>query len=361
MKTPSETAPGGGRGRRVWALSALAALIVLGVIVAPSFYGKYYDHKVPNFTGTTELYLREATDISDIEPFLLDSCKVLSAKSLERALREENVREVLSGHYTISKGSTSIYVARMLSRGWQSPVRLVFSGTMRSREVIARKIARQMRVDSSEAVSALGDPQLLSTYGFTPSSVFSLIIPDTYEMYWTASMEDILARQKQAWDSFWTEENRAKAAALSLTPLEVSTLASIVVAETNKTEEMPRIAGVYLNRLRRGMRLQADPTVAYILDYSVNRILRRHLEIESPYNTYLHEGLPPGPICVPTKTAMEAVLDAEKGDYLYFCASPSFDGSHVFARTLTEHNRNAAAYQSALSQYQRRKNVSGGK
>ncbi len=343
-----------GKGKS-WILPALAICLVLAAVLGGSLYKKYYDHKVPNFTSTTELYVRPGDDMSSLRQYILDSCSALNRKSLERALSEENVGDIPAGHYTIDRGCTSIYVARMLSRGWQSPVKLVLSGTMRTKGSIARKIANQMMVDSVDVAASLQDAQILSSYGFTPSTVFSLFIPDTYEMYWTASVEDILDRQKKAWDSFWTEENKKKAAQISLTPGQVSVLASIVEAETNKPEEMPRIAGVYLNRLRKGMRLQADPTIAYILDYSVNRILRRHLEIESPYNTYLHEGLPPGPICVPTKAALQAVLGPEKGDYLYFCASASFDGTHVFAKTLSEHNRNAAAYQKALSEYQRKK------
>ena len=184
--------------------------------------------------------------------------------------------------------------------------------------------------------------------------MFALLMPATYEMYWTASAEDFLDRQKQAYDAFWNSDNDAKAEALGLSRLEVSTLASIVDAETNHDEEMSLIAGVYLNRLRLGMPLQADPTVAFCFDYKLTRVLNKHLQVDSPYNTYKYPGLPPGPICVPSRAALEAVLNPDYGGApgrgnLFFCANPDFSGTHVFARTLSEHNRNAAAYRRALA------------
>lgn len=168
-------------------------------------------------------------------------------------------------------------------------------------------------------------------------------------MYWTATVEDILQKQKDAYDAYWTDERVAKAKKQGLTKEEVSILASIVKGETNYEPEMPSVAGVYLNRLHTGMKLQADPTVAYCLDYSVNRILLKHLEIDSPYNTYMHFGLPPGPIAVPTKACLDAVLDPDRHGYLYFCANADFSGTHKFAVTYSEHLRNAREFQAALN------------
>ena len=236
----------------------------------------------------------------------------------------------------------------MLRNGWQTPVNLVLSGTMRIKGLIARKIANQMMLDSADVASALNDSSLLSGYGFTPSEVFSLIIPDTYQVYWTASMKDILDKQKAAYDAFWTADNVAKAEAQGLTPKQVSIVASIVKSESNHAPEYSSIAGVYLNRLHQGMRLQADPTVAFCYGYTLNRILLKHLEYDSPYNTYLHEGLPPGPICVPDRPSLEAVLNPDRHGYLYFCASAAMDGTHKFAATYSEHLRNAREFQRAL-------------
>ena len=167
-------------------------------------------------------------------------------------------------------------------------------------------------------------------------------------------MADVLDKQKAAWDAFWTPERDTKAKALRLSRQEVSVLASIVKAESNHEPEMPRIAGVYLNRLKVGMPLQADPTIAFCYDYKLNRILNKHLEVDSAYNTYTHTGLPPAPICVPTRAALDAVLNPDFGGTwgagnFYFCANPDFSGTHVFARTLTEHNRNAEAFRAELN------------
>ena len=219
---------------------------------------------------------------------------------------------------------------------------------MRLKEVIARKISRQMLMDSTSVISALNDEELLAGYGFTPEDVFSLIIPDTYQVYWTDSMKDVLDKLKAAYDAFWTSDNLRLAGIQGLSPKEVSIVASIVKAESNHEPEYPSIAGVYLNRLRLGMRLQADPTVAFCFGYTINRVLYWHLTVDSPYNTYLHEGLPPGPICVPDKASLNAVLNPDRHGYLYFCASAAMDGTHKFAVTLSEHNRNAREFQRAF-------------
>ena len=252
------------------------------------------------------------------------------------------------GHYVVEKGKPSIYVPRMLRAGWQTPVNLTLSGMMRQKGAIARKISRQMMLDSTTVMNALNDKELLSSYGFTPEDVFSLIIPDTYEVYWTDSMKEILDKQKAAYDAFWTADNLRLASAQGLSPKEVSIVASIVKSESNYEPEYPSIAGVYLNRLHQGMKLQADPTVAFCFDYTLSRILYKHLEVDSPYNTYLYEGLPPGPICVPDRPSLKAVLDPDRHGYLFFCASAAMDGTHKFAATLSEHGRNAREFQRAL-------------
>ena len=237
----------------------------------------------------------------------------------------------------------------MLSNGWQSPVNLPLSGTMRQKGAIAKKIGNQMLLDSATVAAALEADALLSKFGFEKKNVFALFMPDTYQVYWTDSMETILSRQKAAYDAFWTADNIAKAKAQGLTQMEASVLASIVNGETNYEPEMPSIAGVYLNRLHIGMKLQADPTVAYCFDYQLNRVLNKHLQVDSPFNTYKYAGLPPAPICVPSKAALSAVLNPDKHGYIFFCASPDFNGTHRFAVTLAEHNRNARAFQQALN------------
>ncbi len=309
------------------------------------------DNRVSNFEGPAELYVRPGDSPQSVFDSIAAQTKIKHPKRLERVFANYELEtQMQPGHYRIGGRAPSVYVARMLRHGWQTPVKLVLSGTLRRPCDIARKISRQMMVDSAAVMAAFADESLLARLGATSVTLFSLFMPDTYEMYWTDSAEKILERQKKAVDAFWTPENLALAAAQGLTRHEATVVASIVKGESNYEPEFPKIAGVYLNRLDRGMKLQADPTVAYCHDYSMNRILLRHLTIDSPYNTYVYAGLPPGPICVPTRACLEAVLHPDRGNgNLYFCADPSFNGTHRFAATYSEHLRNAGEFQRALN------------
>ena len=332
---------------KTWKLAVLLTALI-GVVAMGIFGGRWYgDNRKSNFSGKAELFVYPDMTASDVLAAIPDSV-VMRPSSLKRVFAGLRDNEIRPGHYVIEKGKPSVYVPRMLRAGWQTPVKLVLSGTMRLKGGIARKISNQMMMDSSEVAAALDDRDLLATYGFNPTDVFSLIMPDTYEVYWTDPMKVVLDKQKAAYDAFWTEDNLKKAAAQGLTQKEVSVVASIVKAESNHEPEYPSIAGVYLNRLHQGMKLQADPTVAYCFDYSLNRVLYKHLEVDSPYNTYRYEGLPPGPICVPDKPSLEAVLHPDKHGYIFFCASPALDGTHRFAVTAAEHGRNAREFQRAL-------------
>lgn len=334
--------------------AALASLCLLCCAVYA--YGWYMDNRCPNFEEEAGIFVYPDTGVDEVFDMIVDEAKVKSARSLSRVFSQKQVACYMKpGHYVIKPSYSSVYVARMLNNGWQSPTKLVLSGTLRTKSALAKRISSQMMVDSTSVANALDDEVLLSGYGFTPQNVFSMFIPDTYEMYWTASVEEILSRQKEMYDQFWTEENLSKAEALGLTQEQVSVVASIVNGETNFEPEMPSVAGVYLNRYRTGMKLQADPTIAYILDYKVNRILNKYLDIDSPYNTYKYAGLPPGPICVPTRSSLEAVLNPDRHAYLYFCANSNFDGTHKFASSYPEHLRNARAFQSALNKREAQK------
>ena len=334
----------GKRKGLLWALAGVAALVLL--VLGIRLYRVYYDRKVPNFSGTYEFYVRPDMEPSDVLDTLLQSGVVLNKKSLRRTLSP--LRSMHVGHYTVGPKSSSKYVSRMLANGWQSPVNLTLSGTIRTPQVLARKIGKQMLADSAAVADFALSEDSLARYGITPPLLFTIVIPDTYQILWTASVSDIFDRFKKEADAFWTDERIERARNLGLTPVGVSTLASIVDGETQYKPEQPTVAGVYLNRLRLGMLLQADPTVAFCYDYSLNRILTRHLEIDSPYNTYRYAGLPPGPISCPPKSCLEAVLYAQNHNYLYFCADPSFNGSHRFAATYSEHLNNARAFQRAL-------------
>lgn len=332
------------RKKGIWALAAIG--LVLALVAGIRLYGAFYDRKMPNFSGTYEFFVRPGMEPSAVVDTLLQSGIVLNARSLHRTL--DPLKSMKVGHYTVDRKSSSKYVARMLANGWQTPVNLTLSGTIRTPQILARKIGNQMLADSAAVAEFALSADSLSRYGIPPSLLFTIVIPDTYQVTWTSSVREIFDRFKKEADAFWTEERVKLARDRGLDPVGVSTLASIVDGETQYGPEQPTVAGVYLNRLRLGMPLQADPTVAFCFDYSLSRILTRHLEVDSPYNTYRYAGLPPGPISCPPKSCLEAVLHAQNHQYLYFCADPSFNGTHRFAATYTEHLNNARAFQRAL-------------
>lgn len=330
----------------------LIAAAVLAVTSA-TILGRYYiDNKKPNFSEDYVLYLYPEMTADQVLDSL-ESC-VVRPRSLQRTFDKMDVAQKMKpGRYVIKPSFTSIYVARMLVFGWQEPHNMTLSGTIRKKSVLARKISSQMMVDSASVAHALDSIDFLAEYGFTPDNVFAMILPDTYQMYWTASVKDIFDRFKKEYDRFWTAERLEKAKTQKLTPMQVSVMASIVSGETLKSFEYPVIAGVYLNRYHKGMKLQADPTVAFCHDYSLDRILKKHLTIDSPYNTYKYKGLPPAPINVPPKACVDAVLNPDSHKYIYFCASPEFDGTHRFAVSYNEHLKNARAFQRALTARQK--------
>ena len=318
---------------------AVACCVVGGV----RFYQAWYDRKMPNFSGPVELYVYPGMEPQKVKDSIIASAKVLNVKSLDRVFQEMD--GIRPGHYRVDATCSSMYVARMLGKGWQTPVTLTLSGAIRSPKTLARKVGAQMLVDSAEVADFL--------YAGDSTRAYTRVIPDSYEMLWTASVEEIFDRLDKEYEAWWTPERLEAARQQGLTREEVSVLASIVDGETRYVPEQPTVAGVYLNRLKMGMKLQADPTIAYIYGYNLRRILRVHLEVESPYNTYKYHGLPPAPISCPPKTCLEAVLHPESHNYIFFCADPSFNGSHRFAATYTEHLRNARAFQTALTERQR--------
>ena len=329
-------------------------MIVAAVLVffAAGFVtGRYVsDNRKPNFSKKYVLYVYPDMTADQVKDSLVSGAGVLRSRSIDRTFRKMEVESRLKpGRSVIDPSATSLYVARMLVYGWQTPQNMTLSGTLRKKDRIAQRISSQMMVDSASVADALNDEVFLAGYGFTPENVFAMILPDTYEMYWTVSVKEIFDRFKKEYDAFWTEGRLAKAKAQGLSQMEVSIMASIVSGETLKAAEYPVIAGVYLNRYNKGMKLQADPTIAFCYDYTLDRILKKHLTVDSPYNTYKHVGLPPAPINVPPKACLEAVLNPQKHNYIYFCASPAFDGTHKFAVTYTEHLKNARAFQRELT------------
>ena len=262
--------------------------------------------------------------------------------------KKEYSKSVKTGRYLLKKGMNTNQIVNILKSGRQTPLNVTFNN-VRTREELAGKVSKYLITDSLSILNLFSDENQIKKFGFTTETFRTMFIPDTYEFYWTTSAEEFADRMKSEYDKFWNDDRRKKAEEINLTPAEVTTLASIVQAETAKKEEQNRIAGLYMNRLRRGQLLQADPTVKYAVgDFSLKRILNAHLEIDSPYNTYKYAGLPPGPINFPETTAIDAVLNYEKHNYLYMCAKEDFSGFHNFAVTFEEHSRNAAKYRTAL-------------
>ena len=264
-------------------------------------------------------------------------------------------RTIKPGHYTIKRGMTVMEVARMLKIGVNHSSRLVINN-VRTPEALAEKIASQLDINAEEMKTLLLDETFVKECGFnSPEAMFSVFLPNTYEVASDITPRKVVELLIKESDRFWarSENSERLAVLMASTPIassyDVMVLASIVYEETKTVDEMARVAGVYINRLNKGMLLQADPTVKYALgDPTIKRILYEHLEVESPYNTYKYKGLPPTPISMPDMSAIEAVLNYEKHDYLYFCAKPELDGRHNFAKTLKEHNRNADAYHKAI-------------
>ena len=258
---------------------------------------------------------------------------------------------VKPGHYEIPNHATNYQLIGILRSGRQTPIKLTFNN-IRLKDDLAAKLAGYLDADEDEFREMLNDEEYLKQFGFTPETIMLMFIPNTYELYWNTTPEQLMERMKKEYDRFWTKERIAKAKKLGLTRKEVSILASIVEAEQNQhADERPKIAGAYLNRLDKGMALQADPTVVFAVgDFSIRRVLNKHLATDSPYNTYKYKGLPPGPINLPSIPSIDAVLNPEKHNYIYFCAKEDFSGYHSFAATEKEHLENARRYQKALTE-----------
>lgn len=266
------------------------------------------------------------------------------------AKRKNYVSKVKPGRYVIASGTSLNALLNRLRSGEQDPVRVTFTN-IRTLPQLAGQVAKYLETDSLAMIRALQDPVLIERHGLRPETLMSLFIPNTYEVWWTERPAAFIARMEREHGRFWTAERKAHAKAMGMSEVEVSTLASIVQAETTKRDEAPVIAGVYLNRLRIGMPLQADPTLKFALGMaSLNRILEADKRVASPYNTYTHTGLPPGPINMPEPGFIDAVLEARKHDHLYFCARESLDGYSNFAKSYEQHMVNARRYQKALNE-----------
>lgn len=327
--------------------TALLGLVVCGFI-AYSIYGAIFS---PNTNFNNEeafVFISSDADFGEVKdqltPLLIDTASFDAV-----AQRKAYITNIKAGKYRIKKGMNNNEIINTL-RSQNIPVQVTFNN-QESLKSLAQRISTQLEADSSDLIREMQNPEFLNVKGFDADASLGMYLPNTYEFFWNTSAQDFRDRMFKEYERFWNGQRRKKAEDLNMTPNEVISLASIVQKETVKIDERPRVAGVYLNRLKKGMLLQADPTVIYAIkketgnyDTIIKRVLYRDLEIDSPYNTYKYAGVPPGPICMPDISSVEAVLNSEEHNYLYFVVDVENFGYHKFARGMQQHNQNKRPY-----------------
>lgn len=327
----------------------IAAAVMTAALVSAGIYA-YVAVTTPMGKGERLLYINEGTTRESLYAELASAYGSENARITDTMLKLRKRRpNRYPGCYLLDGEITPLQLFRLLTMGDESTVNYTFNNIRTKRE-FAEATAKYLNMPADTIAGLLGDTAVCRSLGFDTVSIISMFLPDTYQVFRSSSPQNFMKRMKREYDAFWNDKRKGLAENAGLTPYEVSILASIVEEETKIPDEMNRVAGLYINRLRRGMLLQADPTVKFAVgDFSLQRILNRHLETDSPYNTYKYPGLPPGPIRIPSKTALNAVLNYEENNYLYMCAREDFSGRHNFASSLGEHNRNAARYRNALN------------
>lgn len=325
--------------------------IIAGIFVGNRYYKLIYVKNV-DLGPKQELYLYIPTNsnFGDVKKLLYAQALIIDTNSFEWLCEHKSYTlNVKSGRYLLKDNMNNNELINLLRSGKQDPVKLTFNN-IRTKEQFVSKVTRYIEADSVSLIKLLNDSDFLKKYDLTTDNVMCIFIPNTYELFWDTPAEKFFTKMHAEYEKFWNTARKDKAAALGLSPNEAVILASIVYQETKKKDEMPKVAGVYLNRLNIGMPLQADPTVIFAIgDFSIKRVLNAQILFDSPYNTYRYAGLPPGPICLPDGFVVDQVLDREKHSYLYFCAKDDLSGYHNFAVTLAQHAQNAQRYHSALN------------
>ena len=295
------------------------------------------------------LYIKTGSTYADVKDSLLKNKMISNDFWFDKIAKYADYpQKVKAGKYKVNNGTSIYHLVKMLRSGRQVPVNLVIT-KLRTREDLARKISNNFEIDSASVMDFLNNADVLQQFDVDTNTVMTDVIPNTYTYTWNTSMKNIFKKLYAEHQKFWNDERKAKAQRLDLTPEQVYTLASIVEEETNKNEDKGKIASVYINRLRKGMKLAADPTVKFgMRNFDLKRIYHKHLAFSSPYNTYLNAGLPPGPICTPSIKTIDAVLNSPQTDYLFFVARSDFSGYSDFASTYQQHQVFAKAYQQAL-------------
>ena len=333
-----------------WGILLGLVLLVVGAIAGD----RYYRQRICNFVADDGeehgYYIYPDTPLDSVMAWVEADYKMGSRLNWYIDARRSEFTSVRPGYYRFGTRISNRTLIRRLSNGYETPVRLSWTNTTRTRQQLAGRLGKQLLTDSVSIMACLDSLEFLQRYEVNRETAICLFIPDTYEVYWTMTPEGLFDRMQSEYRRFWNKERRDKAEALGLTPEEVATLASIVESETNRQSEWPTIASLYLNRLRIHMPMQACPTAIYASgDFTIRRVLNHHLQNPSPYNTYRHAGLPPGPIRCTRAVAMDSVLVAPKTPYLFMCANPDFSGTHVFSANYAQHAATARRYQQELN------------
>ncbi|HWV71919.1 MAG TPA: endolytic transglycosylase MltG [Pseudosphingobacterium sp.] len=330
-------------------LAFILLLVAAGAILAYTYYKRYF---APNVTDSEDyLYVKTGAQFEDLMLELGEKNMLRDTASFRwAAVNMEYPSRIKPGKYKLNKSMNNRTLINMLGGGFQEPVKLRFQN-IRLKEQFAGFLATQIEPDSTSLINLMNSDTLAANYGFNTDNFFTMFIPNTYELYWNISTDDFFTRMHDEYGKFWTAERKEKAQALNLSPIQVSILASIVKGEALHVDEMPKIAGLYINRLQKGILLQADPTVIFATnDFTIRRVLNKHLLTNSPYNTYIYKGLPPGPIMMPSIASIDAVLNYQKHHYIYMCAKEDFSGYHNFSSNVAEHLVNARKFQQALNE-----------
>lgn len=324
-------------------------LVLIALVGSEQYYRMFVSNLHSNDNQAHIVYIYPNTSFNEFLTQIEEQYNISSTWNLRLHARLLHFKHPKAGCYTIPAKEGDISFIRRIRNGEQTPIELTFSN-IRTREQLAKRLSEQLLLDSLSIIQRLESDTFMAQYELSLPTAVSLFIPNTYQVFWTISPDRLFERMHTEYRYFWNSERQAKAKALGLTATEVATIASIIEEETNKDFEYPIIAGLYLNRLRIGMPLQACPTIKYALqDFSLRRILNKHLQYDSPYNTYMYKGLPPGPIRIPRAKTMDAVLNPSSHQYLFMCANAEFNGTHHFSSTFAEHARYAHEYQTELN------------
>lgn len=325
-------------------IGTAGVLVMLAFFFAWKFLGP-----AVNTSQEQYLYIRTGSTFNDVKKELTEKKILRSSTWFSLASKIIGYKTIKPGRYKLNNSFSVTSLVRLLRNGQQTPVNFVIT-KIRTKETLASRIGSSFECDSMQMISFLNNPDSLLPYGLDTNTVMAAALPLTYEIKWNTTPSRVFEHFYAAYKTFWNAERKQKADSLKLTPVQVSTLASIIDEETNQAVDRPNVASVYLNRIQKGMPLQADPTLKFALrSFALKRILNIHKEVVSPYNTYANKGLPPGPICTPQLETMDAVLNSPKTDYLYFVANSDFSGTHIFTTKYDDHMKYARLYQAELN------------